>query len=410
MNGGSGRRLGVGIIDQFFSGGTNLFVAILAARVLDVDAFGVFGIVMIVYLLAVSSIRALIAEPALVHPPDEYPGGQVGSTMLVSIGLAGAVAAAAAVAPAGDLRTGLFALAVVLPGVAVQDTCRYLELADETPEGALWGDAVWAIGLVVGTIAVVATDTLSVASIILAWGLAGSVGGIGMVVRRRHEGVRLDLRWIRITWYLAWRYLISFFSTFGVAYVAVLGLGAITSNAVVGAVRGAQVVLSPLTLMLSAGLNVLAVDVARRGLTGPLLRARMLRVSIGATAAAMVVCAIALAVPPTIGTLVLGDTWPAARDLLVPASVQMIFLGVWSGAKVGITGIRAASAALRLNLAIAPVVLVAPIVGAVIADGAGFFWMLGATHALIAWCWWRGLIRFTDSDAAPFPIEGDPVT
>ena len=59
----AGRRLSTITVDQAISGGSNVLIAVLAARILGVESFGLFGIVFLVTITAQGAIRSLVCEP-----------------------------------------------------------------------------------------------------------------------------------------------------------------------------------------------------------------------------------------------------------------------------------------------------------------------------------------------------------
>lgn len=65
--GGIRRRVGVAVIDQTLSAGSNVMIAVVAARLLGASEFGVFGVTYLIYVISTGIIRAMVGEPALVR-------------------------------------------------------------------------------------------------------------------------------------------------------------------------------------------------------------------------------------------------------------------------------------------------------------------------------------------------------
>jgi hypothetical protein len=394
VEGRIGHRLSIGMVDQAMSGSTNVMIAVVAARELSPRDFGVFGIVTLVYLLTVSAIRALVNEPMLVHPPGRVPGGQLRAGLLLAGG-AGAVTVSAGLVAGGTARTPLLALAALLPLLVLQDVGRYLAFARRTPIGALRVDVMWFVLQVLGIAGLYVAGGFTVTRLVLAWGGAGAIAGAWVVLTQREGGMVPSAAWVREAWDLSWRYLISFGTTYGIAYAAALGLGAVSGAEAVGALRGAQLVLSPLTMLFAAAINILVAEISGRQISGHDLRDRMRKVSLAMTGAAAALTAVGLLLPDAIGRIALGDSWPAAHRLLLPAGAQILLIGAWAGAKIGMTGMRAVREALRLDLTAAPILFVLPISGAIVGDAEGFLWALVAAHAVIFAIWWRAFARIT---------------
>src|SRR5579884_1791349 len=131
------RRLTVITIDQVISGASNVLMAVLAARILGVAAFGLFGIVFLVYTLAVGVSRSLVSEPLLVHPleAEERPGEVIGSGLLISVclGVIVLLAGFVVVPSNGSLGYALVVLGGCLPLLVLQDLGRYQAFAIQRP-------------------------------------------------------------------------------------------------------------------------------------------------------------------------------------------------------------------------------------------------------------------------------------
>src|SRR4051794_37141904 len=104
----AGRRLSVITIDQAIAGASNVLIAVLAARLLGVASFGLFGIVFIAYVMAQGVSRALVCDPLLVHPEEAEArtGEVIGTSCLLALGLAVVVVAAGLAVRVLDARLG----------------------------------------------------------------------------------------------------------------------------------------------------------------------------------------------------------------------------------------------------------------------------------------------------------------
>ncbi len=86
----AGRRLSVITVDQVIAGASNVLISVLAARLLGVASFGLFGIVFLVYLVALGVTRALVSDPVLVHPLEaqERIGDVIGTSFMLGLAVA----------------------------------------------------------------------------------------------------------------------------------------------------------------------------------------------------------------------------------------------------------------------------------------------------------------------------------
>lgn len=363
-------------------------ITVVAARLLDPVSFGIFGIVFVVYQLAASGIRAVVSEPALVDPVEAVssPGALLGAGLVVG-GAVGVLTATVGLALGGVLGPALLVLAGALPGMVLQDVARYLAFADRRPHVALRVDVIWLAVQACGLLLFSVMGGLTLLRVIVAWAGAGSLAGICALLPHRRV-MAWSVGWIRQHWSFSWRYLVSFGTTFGAAYAATLGLGAIAGVAAVGSVRGAQLVLSPLTMVFAATTNMLVVEVTHCAPDARQLRRRTVLAASSMAGVAAVVTAASLVVPDGVGRVILGESWESSQRLLLAAGVQAVMIGALAGARIGLIGSRAIRINLALDLQLAPVVIVLPTVGAVVAEAPGFLWALVATQALIALFWW----------------------
>jgi O-antigen/teichoic acid export membrane protein len=92
--------------------------------------------------------------------------------------------------------------------------------------------------------------------------------------------------------------------------------------------------------------------------------------------------------PDPIGRLVLGDTWRYAEPLMLATGVQLVLLGLNSGARTALTGARMVRTTTWLDLATSPVILVAAVVGSLVAGASGFVWATALVTGVCVVAWW----------------------
>jgi O-antigen/teichoic acid export membrane protein len=398
----SARRLSTSVIDQALSTVTNLAITLIAAQTLGVDDFGRFGVAYVIASLAAGAIRSSIGATVLIFQDEATAdGGQhpFGAAMAVGLVL-GTAAAAAGAAIGGDFVTSMLALGAILPGVLVQDTGRLLEFAALRPGRALGLDIVWAIVMGLAVVILAVADAFSPATLLLAWGGAGTASALVTLVQHDRCIPRPSFRWIRRTWEFAWRYLLMFASTMGVFQMTTVLLGAISGVDAVGAVRATQVLFGPLQ-NLATGLLVTFVPETTAETRLRDYRSRVIVSSIALAGVAVVVTVIAVSVPRSLGTAVLGDAWIEARHLLLPAGLAAVMFGLTNGAVLGLRAARAAHESVVIGLKISAFQLVIPIAGAVIDDASGYQWALVATWVIGMVLWWSGYAAVESRQSAP---------
>jgi O-antigen/teichoic acid export membrane protein len=158
----AGRRVSVVTIDQIVSGASNLIPLIWVAHVLQPDDFGRFSLIILIYLFTQATLRALVGWPLLVHPEDAdaRPRHVLGVVSILSAAAAAASLAigAATGATGSPMGPATIALGVLMPLLCIQDTGRFLGIAQSLPGRALSLDMLWLALMLAGFASVAATD------------------------------------------------------------------------------------------------------------------------------------------------------------------------------------------------------------------------------------------------------------
>jgi O-antigen/teichoic acid export membrane protein len=410
------RQLSLITVDQAIAGGSNVLIAVLAARLLDAASFGLFGIVFLLYVMAQGVSRALVCDPLLVHPveAEERKREVIGTSGLLGLALGfGVILIGLAMLLVDDrLGAALIVLGGFLPLLVLQDLGRYLAFAAQRPTAALTLDVTWLVLLVGAVVPLFVTDTESLAWFIAAWAGSGAVAGLLLFVQHRGLGVRLGLDWLRYTWGFSWRYLISYMATQGGALAGSSAVGAIAGARALGGVQGAILLVRPFMTFQIAVIAASIGHVTRSLGAEGAIRRHVAGTTVITTAAAAANLAVMLVLPDSAGEAVLGDSWEVAEPLLLATGVQIVFLGLMTGARAGLLGMRAIRQVMRIDVMTTALVLIASIVGAVINGALGALWAVAIVQALVAlviWITFLGRTPQTDAEAAP-PAEALPAT
>lgn len=378
-------------IDQAIAGASNILVAVLAARVLDVASFGLFALVFIGYVAAQVAARAVVCDPLLVHPDEaEARTGEVlGTGLVVGLALSLVILVAALVSYLWDAELGnaMLVLAICMPGLALQDLGRYLGFALQQPVRALALDVAWLGVLCVAAVALALSSTESLVWFIVAWAGAGAVTGLAVPVQYRSRGVRPGLSWLRTTWSYSWRYLVAATAS-QVAILAVsLAVGLIAGAKALGAVRGAQLLWRPFQTFQFAAVAGGIGEISRLDDRGAVQR-HVNRTTVLTTGVAVVNAAVLLLLPDALGRQVLGETWDHTVPLLVPAALQIVLVSLMSGVRAGLFGLRAVRTTTALDVSGTAVLFVVVVAGALVDGAVGAMWGLAAGQAVVATAWW----------------------
>ena len=369
-----------------------MLVSILAARALGVSDFGWFGLVLITYVATQGAARALVGEPLLVRPAEaeSRPGEAIGTGLVLSAGIAVVVVAAGLVTTLAqrELGWGLVVLGAFIPLVFLQDLGRYLAFATHVPRRALVLDLTW-LGLLVVAIGIVqVSGSDSLVLFVVAWAGSGALAGLLVPLSYRHSRITLGLGWLRETWPFSWRYSLSFASMQTASLGVSVAIVAIAGARALGAVRGALLLLGPFTQLQAASIAAGVAEVSRMQ-PGTDAVARHVRRTTTLTAGVAVANAVVLLlVPDVLGRLVLGATWEPTERLLWPACVQMVMLGLISGVRSALLGLKVVRTTTTLDVVGTVITLGATVVGAVVNGSLGAFWFLAAAQAVVAIMWW----------------------
>ena len=407
------RRMGLITADQVVSGASNLLIVLLVAHLLSPADFGWFTIYFLVYTLATTVQRSLISGPLLVYPhdADERPGAVIGAGLVTALSMAALCGlAGGALGAAGSARAGaLVILAVLLPLLLLQDTGRYLSWAAGRPSRSLWLDLTWLLLLVA------AFAGLSLASVpatlercLLLWGGSGAIAGVLVFFQpygfrpRKHLG----LSWLRERWSFSWKYLVGATAAQLSVLASVSVITVVSNAAAVAAVRAVTLLVRPgYTVQVAVGQSV-ATDIARDEPRPGVVWKHVGRAVVLTGAVAVANIGVLLVLPDSLGRAVLGNTWPLAAPLLVPAGVQLLLSVVGTGTRDALLGLHRVTVVVLVDVVGAVILVGAAGVGALVADARGVLWALVAAQALMTLVWWvlfaRTMERLDGPEAA-FP-------
>jgi O-antigen/teichoic acid export membrane protein len=255
----SHRGFAWGFVDQSLSSVTNFGLSLLAGRLLGPKSLGVIAIGFAGYVLAVTLLRALVSEPLVIHSSRLSQRDRTEATRkALTVGLAGATAAAACLALfglalPGSLGHGLILFSPLIVPALLQDFWRAVLFRDGRGAAAALNDGTWLVGMALGLPLALASD--SEWAILAGWGLGASVGAVLGFYQARVWPARLPEAW---RW---WRNHEWPFARWlagggviqaGGGQAVVLVLAAFLGPSAVGALRAAQAVFAPLTLLASA--------------------------------------------------------------------------------------------------------------------------------------------------------------
>jgi len=406
---GIARRLSWGLGDQAVSSMSNFAVGVFVARELGVAAFGIFSLAWVTYGVVLNVSRGLATDPLVVRfsgvSTVEWRAATAraaGTALAVGV-VFGVVSALAGLAMGGTIGAAFVALAVVAPGMLLQDCWRFAFFAAGHGRKAFVNDVVWAVTML--PLLVLAGMHSSVWGFVLAWGgaaaLAAGYGWLQSGIAPHFAGVR---EWLRTHRDLGARYMVENVSNSGASQLRMYGLGAIAGLSAVGSIRGAELLLGPF-LALLMGLSLVSVPEAARVLrTAPERLARFCLAlgGVQALAAATWGAILLFLVPDAVGRLVLDDVWEPASHLILPVSLSVTGAGIVAGAAAGLRALGAARRSLRVQLIASAGYLGFGLAGAALGGAVGMSWGSTAAMWLGAVIWWVQL-RAALREHTPLP-------
>jgi O-antigen/teichoic acid export membrane protein len=393
------RRAGWGLADQALSSLTNAGLSILVARAVSSSSFGVFSITFALFSFLVGVSRCVSTEPLVVRFSETTTerwriAVRQATGMAVMVGVtAGVLTGGLGLAIGGEFGTALQALAIVLPALLLQDAWRYAFFAAGRPAAATVNDLAWAV-LQFSSLAVfLMQGRTMVPVLILAWG--GSAGGaavLGYFQSRAWPTPRRAADWARGSRAIAGFKLSDFLVTMGTFNLALILIGFVGDVADVGALRAAHVLLGPLW-MLHQGLGVVALpEFARRRHGGArTLLVDSAVVSIGGVGLGVLWVSLLLLVPADWGTAVLGESWEAGRETLLPYAVMTLGVLIAVGAELMLRAQSQHRRVVQVSLVCAPLTLVFGVAGALMAQAPGAAAGFALSHLIAAAGMWRAL-------------------
>lgn len=394
-------RVAWGLLDQGVAAASNLVVVLLAARSLAPAEFGVVAVALTVYAAAIFLARGVSSDPLTTAHADEARAERsaavqaaAATSLATSLGVALVTVMVALALGGGAARGTLLAVAVLLPGLALQDYLRFVLILEGKAKLAFVNDLFWLvcqIPFILGALWL----GWGAAGLILAWGLGGNLAAL-LGLRQARTGVG-RLRSVR-PWLRRHRDLWPYFVTENLVYqatililVVVISLSA--SLADVGAFRAAMLLYSPLANVGRGVLLVAVPELARRRGDPRTVRRMALLLAWLLTAFAMLWAILMPLIPDHFGRGLLGDTWPLAKPLLFLAGASAAASLFSSGAAAGIRALGAGAEGLTARTVVSILVLICASAGGIVDGAYGVMLALALSTPLQILTWWRLLVR-----------------
>lgn len=414
---GATRRVSWSFLDQVLSSGSNFALSAFVAATVSSTAFGAFTIAYAIYGLCVGLSAGLASIPLVVRfsaaPPARFQTAaraSVGTAFIVGT-LAGVACLAASALASSSVQSPLRALAVTLPGLLTQDAWRYSFVTGRQPARAAANDGLWIALQLLGIAVLLALNAVSALSMVLIWGGSASAAAVfGCWQAGALPAPTQVFAWLREQRAFSLRYAVEASIQRSGWWLTLALVGAVAGLRVVGAVRGAMLLVGgPLNLLFLGATFAFVPEGVRLVHDSPLgLPRAMRRLSAATTGIALVWCIIVLALPDAVGSRVLGATWHQAEPLLPLLAVFMVVLATSMGPTQGMLSLGAARRSLFTQLTCLGVDLPTITVAALLAGARGAAITASCTalfRTFLAWVQFRRAMREPIASVAAPPQE-----
>ena len=393
------QRLWVGL-DQIASSALSFGCSALAAGLLTARDFGTWAVAFTIGVIILTAVRTwsgdglMIVSPA--HPGNSAVDAKGASTFGVCTGVAcGLLLLVAAGLLKGSARAALAALAFGLPLVLAQDACRFSLLSQRRARAAFVNDSLW---LVLSCAMLLTLRRLNNDSVFLSmasWSvLALPSVAVGFVQTRAGLSLSAALRWVRSIQYLSSRLLAEYVVFMASSLLALtVVIGVFGDIELAGSLRGALVLMGPITVVLAASTIYLQPRMVVDHTVGHTVVGRGRDQSASVVGITAIWVVLLHLVPDSFGTRVFGFTWFGARTQLFEVGLMFCFAGASVGAINVLRCTGRVAMSLRAHLILACVVAIGTSAGAIV-DGSfgavtGFTFSSAAGPVLL----WRSALR-----------------
>ena len=407
------RRAGWGLADQGFSSLTNFAVGILVARTVAPADFGGFSLAFAGYGLALNVSRALTTQPLVIRfsgpaTPEwrRAAGSATGTALLVGIA-AGLVALLVATLTAGAVHQAFLTLAILLPGLLLQDAWRFAFFSTARGGHACANDFVWAAVQLPAMALITVAGQASLVIGMAAWGAGAVVAAlVGLVQAKVLPDPRAAAEWWRAHRDLSTRYVVDVITGMGGAQLSLYAVTAIAGLAAVGTLRAGELLLGPLNVLFQ-GVQLAALPEAVRLFRQSPAALRRLSIVLSTVVAAAVLAwgAFVWLLPDNIGIALLGASWAPAHSVVFLLAIGLAGGAANMGASVGLRAMAAAKRSMNINLGVTGLAVLSESTGAALNGAQGAAAAFAAGAAIGTTVWWRQYLaalrrRTSETDAA----------
>ena len=184
----------------------------------------------------------------------------------------------------------------------------------------------------------------------------------------------LSLDWLRERWHFSWRSLVASSSSAAVALVGSSLMAIVSGPLAVAAVRAALLLERPSTTVQTAVATSAATDIAREQSDNAGLLRHQRRTMTVSIAVAIINFGVLLAIPDSVGELLLGNVWGIVEPLLLVVGFHVAALAAQSGVRAALMGRRQIQSVMVVDITGTVLSIAGLVIGAALADAEGAMW------------------------------------
>lgn len=366
----------------------------MVVRVGTLEDVGAFGLAYGTYFLVLLVVRGLAMEPLIVRfggrgaqLKSRIPGA-TGTALCLSLVAVPATLCAAWLLD-GVLQEAFLALAILWPGLLVQDAWRLVGFAQGQPRASFINDFVLLLAQIAAYLFLWATSSLTLSGLILGWGIAAGVAaGVGVLQFQQAPAPNQALGWLRETRDLGPSFGLDYLVNRTTEQLALVAITVFGGLGVQGVVSAARALFAPFTTVQS-GVNAFALpELSSSWNSGARFAVwRASRALAAAMALLMLIGGTVLwLLPRPLGEQLLGTNWSSLREALPAMTVFSALNAAGFGLWLGLRAAQASRSTLLARSVFGIVMVAASAVGASVGDASGAAWAMAIAAGCLAIC------------------------
>lgn len=364
-----------GAADQVLSSLSNGLILYSVAVVSTAQYFGRISLLLTLLAAVVGTLRGALGNPLLLMAAKGTDAIRREGSFAVSAALLVSPPLIVAMWLLGQNDVGttpVILVSIATPIVLVQDVLRYVVIAEGRPQVAAVWDGMWflgSLGLLISTW--VGSRFIDVNVLVGGWGALALVALVGLAVSMRmRPRVQGFVSWFTADWLHRLRYGVNSGLQQGGLFILLWVVAIVVNPVTTAALRGATLLMAPISMLTAAIPLVLIPESTRRGETPPEVWRRLAKIAAVTTVGCLIAGVILRVIPTSIGTLVLGNSFGLAQHIILISAIEYSITAWAVGLLVWLTTFNRSAALLTMMCLYVASMLGLAIVGGVVFQSA----------------------------------------